>query len=192
MNLTLRKLQIQLINVPIAVVLMLGVALLWPIMFLIYVLSEEDSVFFKHERVGLNKKIISVYKYRTILTKSKSNTPILALSKLFLKFIRAIHLDEFPQCINIICGDMNVVGPRPYVVEECRVSELNIPDFKYRHSVKPGITGYAQVRYDHNNTGDSSEVKFLLDKYYIEHQSLGLDVLILAKTIVQMIKLRGV
>tara|TARA_Y100001960_G_C14742521_1_gene863764 strand:- start:43 stop:588 length:546 start_codon:yes stop_codon:yes gene_type:complete len=181
-----------LLNLPIAVLLMLGVVLLWPIMFLIYILSGEDSVFFKHERVGLNNKIISVYKFRTILTKSEGKTPILALSKLLFKFIRSVHLDEFPQCINIIRGDMNVVGPRPYVLEECRVSELNIPDFRYRHSIKPGITGYAQVRYDHNNTGDSSEVKFLLDRYYIEHQSLGLDVLILTKTIIQIIKLKGV
>ena len=188
----IRSFRAQILNIPISVVLMMVVILVYPLLFMTHFISDKDTVLFRHDRVGLNGKIISVYKFRTIISKTREWTVFSVFATHVFKFIRETHLDEFPQCVNVMRGEMNIVGPRPYIARECDISKSQIPDFEYRHSVKPGITGYAQVRYDHNNTGNSSQEKFILDKYYIQNQSLSLDLMILGKTMREVIKLRGI
>jgi len=142
----------------------------------------EDGlpIFFKQERLGKNKKIFTIYKIRTM----KNNAPQLgthAVSKSFLlkigNLIRKIKLDEFPQLINVIIGDINLVGPRPGLVSQemllCEREKKNI--FK----INPGITGLAQILgYDMSNPKKLSEV----DLIYMENQSKYVDLMILLGT----------
>ena len=142
----------------------------------------EDGlpVFFSQERFGKNKKIFTIYKIRSM----KNNSPQLgthAVSKNFLlkigKFIRKIKLDEFPQLINVVIGDINLVGPRPGLVnQEILLSER---DKNNIFNIKPGITGLAQILgYDMSNPKKLSEI----DLIYMKNKSKYIDLMILFGT----------
>ena len=157
--------------------------LMLPIMaFVSLLIFFEDGlpIFFKQERLGKNKKIFTIYKIRTM----KNDAPQLgthAVSKNFLlkigKFIRKIKLDEFPQLINVIIGDINLVGPRPgLVTQEILLSER---DKKNIFNIKPGVTGLAQILgYDMSNPKKLSEV----DLIYMKNKSKYVDLMILLGT----------
>tara|TARA_B100000035_G_scaffold294083_1_gene284052 strand:+ start:908 stop:1504 length:597 start_codon:yes stop_codon:yes gene_type:complete len=142
----------------------------------------EDGlpIFFKQERLGKNKKIFTIYKIRTM----KNNAPQLgthAVSKSFLlkigNLIRKIKLDEFPQLINVIIGDINLVGPRPGLVSQEML--LYERERKNIFKINPGITGLAQILgYDMSNPKKLSEV----DLIYMENQSKYVDLMILLGT----------
>ena len=157
--------------------------LMLPIMvFASLLIFVEDGlpIFFRQERLGKNKKIFTIYKIRTM----KNDAPQLgthAVSKNFLlkigKFIRKIKLDEFPQLINVIIGDINLVGPRPgLVTQEILSSER---DKKNIFNIKPGITGLAQILgYDMSNPKKLSEI----DMIYMKKKSKYVDFMILLGT----------
>lgn len=157
--------------------------LMLPIMlFASLLIFVEDGlpIFFRQERLGKNKKIFTIYKIRTM----KNDTPQLgthAVSKNFLltigKFVRKIKLDEFPQLINVIIGDINLVGPRPgLVTQEILSSERNKKNI---FKIKPGITGLAQILgYDMSNPKKLSEV----DLIYVKNKSKYVDLMILLGT----------
>ena len=157
--------------------------LMLPIMlFASLLIFVEDGlpIFFRQERLGKNKKIFTIYKIRTM----KNDTPQLgthAVSKNFLltigKFVRKIKLDEFPQLINVIIGDINLVGPRPgLVTQEILSSER---DKKNIFNMKPGITGLAQILgYDMSNPKKLSEI----DMIYMKKKSKYVDFMILLGT----------
>jgi len=157
--------------------------LMFPIMvFASLLIFVEDGlpIFFRQERLGKNKKIFTIYKIRTM----KNDAPQLgshAVSKNFLlkigKFIRKIKLDEFPQLINVIIGDINLVGPRPgLVTQEILSSER---DKKNIFNIKPGITGLAQILgYDMSNPKKLSEI----DMIYMKKKSKYVDFMILLGT----------
>jgi len=157
--------------------------LMLPIMvFASLLIFVEDGlpIFFRQERLGKNKKIFTIYKIRTM----KNDAPQLgshAVSKNFLlkigKFIRKIKLDEFPQLINVIIGDINLVGPRPgLVTQEILSSER---DKKNIFNMKPGITGLAQILgYDMSNPKKLSEI----DMIYMKKKSKYVDFMILLGT----------
>jgi lipopolysaccharide/colanic/teichoic acid biosynthesis glycosyltransferase len=107
------------------------------------------------------------------------------------KFLRRTRLDELPQFINVLRGQMSLVGPRPerpFFVE--KLSQA-IPFYRTRTIIKPGVTGWAQVKYGYGNTVEDSLVKLQYDLYYIRHQSILLDVLIMLRTIGKMLKFSG-
>ena len=108
------------------------------------------------------------------------------------RFMRATHLDELPQVINILYGEMSLIGPRPERKEFVTTLETMIPLYRCRLSVKPGLTGWAQVKYRYGNTEHDALVKLQYDLYYIKHQSLILDILILFKTVIEIVSCRGV
>lgn len=157
--------------------------LMLPIMvFASLLIFVEDGlpIFFRQKRLGKNKKIFTIYKIRTM----KNDAPQLgthAVSKNFLlkigKFIRKIKLDEFPQLINVIIGDINLVGPRPgLVTQEILSSER---DKKNIFNIKPGITGLAQILgYDMSNPKKLSEI----DMIYMKKKSKYVDFMILLGT----------
>ena len=157
--------------------------LMLPIMvFASLLIFVEDGlpIFFRQERLGKNKKIFTIYKIRTM----KNDAPQLgthAVSKNFLlkigKFIRKIKLDEFPQLINVVIGDINLVGPRPgLVTQEILSSER---DKKNIFNIKPGVTGLAQILgYDMSNPKKLSEV----DLIYMKNKSKYVDLIILLGT----------
>ena len=105
--------------------------------------------------------------------------------------LRKTRLDEFPQFWNILRGDINLIGPRPerqYFVDEL---SKQIPFFKLRNAVKPGLTGWAQVKHHYASDFDDTLIKLQYDLYYIKHRSLLLDFMIIFKTIAVMVKFKG-
>ncbi len=107
------------------------------------------------------------------------------------RYLRATHLDELPQALNILRGEMSLIGPRPE--REEYVSELGKANWFYRCrlKVKPGLTGWAQVNYGYGNTSQDELVKLQYDLYYIKHRSFMLDICIILKTIVEVVLCHG-
>ena len=144
-----------------------------------------SPIFFRQARVGLNGEIFEMIKFRTMKDAYDTNgEPLPDSERLtsFGQFLRKTSLDELPELINVLKGDMSLVGPRPLLVEYL---PLYSEEQMRRHNVRPGITGYAQVN-GRNNI--SWAKKFELDIYYVNHFSLYLDIKILWQTVVKVIK----
>jgi lipopolysaccharide/colanic/teichoic acid biosynthesis glycosyltransferase len=158
--------------------------LLWPIMRL----QTGGSLFFSQARIGRYGRLFSIRKLRTLPVTSSGEldwqarkvanhpTPLCAR-------VRAIGLDEVPQLLNVLRGDMSLVGPRPYVPEEVDEFQRQIPFFRSRALVPPGLTGWAQINYGYGLSLDDEVEKLQHDLFYIGHQSTYLDLLILARTV---------
>lgn len=149
-----------------------------PVILLIAVLLilQNRPVFFRHMRPGLNGKPFRVYKF-TSLIDGNPNTPFR-----FGRFLRSTSLDELPQLINVIKGEMSIIGPRPLLMEY--LSDYSEEQGR-RHCVKPGITGWAQV---HGRNILSLEEKIKLDLYYVDHLSPTLDMKVLFFTLKQLVR----
>ena len=107
------------------------------------------------------------------------------------KFLRMSRLDEIPQLWNVLKGDMSLVGPRPERPEFVRALLQEIPYYNLRHTVRPGITGWAQIRYKYGSSVEDAREKFRYDLFYIKNMSLGLDVLVFFQTIKVILLSRG-
>ncbi|HML24409.1 MAG TPA: sugar transferase, partial [Aggregatilinea sp.] len=107
------------------------------------------------------------------------------------KFLRKTRLDEVPQSVNVLRGEMSLIGPRPERPEFVATLSRTIPFYRTRHAAKPGITGWAQVSYHYGSSEEDALIKLQYDLYYIRHQSLALDVLILLRTAGKMLSLQG-
>lgn len=151
-------------------------------------LESEGPMFFVQNRVGKGNKDFKVYKLRSMTKDSeKAGAQFAKANDMRVtrvgKFIRKTRLDEFPQFINILKGDMSLIGPRPEQRTFVDQFEQEIPFYTYRHVVRPGITGWAQVEHGYAADADDTLVKIEHDFYYIKHFSLWLDLLIVAKTV---------
>lgn len=145
---------------------------------------DGGTVFYKQQRLTQNGRIFMIYKFRSMCMDSEKNGAQLARkgdSRItpIGRLLRATHLDELPQLINIIKGDMSIVGPRPERPEIAEQYREIIPEFDFRLQVKAGLTGYAQVFGKYNTTPYD---KLKLDLYYIQHQSFLLDLELVLKT----------
>lgn len=148
-------------------------------------LTSPGPVIFKQERVGLNKELFTMYKFRSMVVNDQSNTAWSTnedpRKTKFGAFIRKFSIDELPQLYNVLKGDMSLVGPRPelpYFVENFQKS---VPLYMVKHQVKPGITGLAQVKGYRGDTSIPKRIEW--DVYYIENWSLFLDIKILFMTV---------
>jgi sugar transferase (PEP-CTERM system associated) len=175
-----------------SVVAFIGLVLVLPVMALVALavkLSSKGPVLFQQERVGKDGKIFKLFKFRSMRTDAEATsgavwtvdndprvTPIGAV-------IRRYHLDEWPQLWNVLRGDMNIVGPRPERPEFMQLLEAQVPYYAHRHIVRPGVTGWAQVRYNYGSTVDEQCEKLRHDLYYIKNLSPSLDFLILFETV---------
>lgn len=161
--------------------LVLSVALLW--------FANKGSIWFRQERPGKNGKIFRVLKFKTMTDERDAQGNLLPDDKRLTaigKFVRKTSLDELPQMINVLKGDMSIVGPRPLLVEYL---PLYNQQQRRRHEVKPGITGWAQV--NGRNALDWPE-RFACDVWYVDHISFALDIKILFLTVVKVFKAEGV
>jgi len=169
-----------------------GLIILSPILLIVATIIKLDSkgpIFLKQERVGENEKKFIVYKFRTMVNNAEKDTgPVWAQCKdkrvtRIGKILRKTRFDEIPQMINVLKGEMSFVGPRPE--REFFINELKkqIPYYSNRHSVKPGITGWAQVRYAYGSSVEDAIEKLRYELYYIKNMSLFLDILIVIETI---------
>lgn len=169
-----------------------ALVVLSPVMLMVAVLVRMRlgaPVLFRQQRPGQYSRPFTIYKFRTMTDERDSQGNLLSDADRrtrFGRFLRATSLDELPELYNILLGDMSLVGPRPLLMEYL---SLYTPDQMRRHEVKPGITGWAQV----NGRNDISwEEKFALDVWYVENQSLGLDINILWRTIIKVLKREGI
>lgn len=152
-------------------------------------LESEGPVFYKQERMGMNGKIFKIIKFRTMINDAEKYTgPVWStkddprITKVG-KFLRKVRLDEIPQAINILKGDMSFVGPRPerpFFVEKL---SKEIPLYKRRLKVRPGLTGWAQVKHKYDESIEDVKIKLRYDLFYIENMSLRLDFKIILRTI---------
>jgi sugar transferase (PEP-CTERM system associated) len=168
----------------------------FPFVVLLVRLSSPGPIFFRQVRVGLGGRNFTVYKFRTMRTDAevdgakwatKDDPRVTRLGK----FMRKVRLDEVPQLWNVLRGDMGFVGPRPERPEFVPVLAEKIPYFDLRHMIRPGLTGWAQVRFGYGSTMEQNREKLEYDLYYIKHMGLGLDLLIMFETIKTILRRQG-
>lgn len=148
-----------------------------------------SPVLFAQERLGYQNQVFTIYKFRTMRDARDPSGALLSDAErltAFGRFLRASSLDELPELINVLQGTMSLVGPRPLLVE---YRERYTEEQARRHTVRPGITGWAQVS---GRNALSWEEKFRLDCWYVDHRSLALDVYILAKTVLAVLRREGI
>ena len=158
----------------LVIIIFIPVHIVIGLILVLYLLNRESPMFFKQQRSGLNGRLFSIYKFRTL--NSDSETTKLG------RVLRLWSLDELPQIWNIVRGDMSFVGPRPLLPEYFNKYS---PEQKQRLLVKPGITGLAQVN---GRNALSWDKKFYYDLQYIRNSSLWLDVSIILKTVIFCVK----
>jgi sugar transferase (PEP-CTERM system associated) len=159
-------------------------------------LSSKGPIFFRQARVGMGGRIFHVVKFRTMFTNAEAggakwatkNDP--RITKLGM-FLRKTRIDEIPQLWNVLRGDMGFVGPRPERPEFTAWLSEELPFYYLRTLIRPGLTGWAQVRYSYGATLAETKEKLEYDLYYIKHMSLGLDLLIMFETIKTILRRRG-
>ncbi len=180
------------------VVSVIGLILLAPFLPLIALAIKLDSpgpVFYRPERLGLGGKPFRLWKLRTMVANAdrKGDPTFTAMSDSRITrvgwFLRGAHIDELPQFLNILLGEMSLVGPRPerYVPE----LEAKIPFYRMRLAVKPGTAGWALVKQGYAEGAEGTLVKLQYDLYYIKYQSIYLDLVIVIRTAVDMLFRRG-
>jgi len=171
---------------------LLGFIILFPVFLTITIFlffNNEGKPFFLQKRPGKNEVIFSIIKFKSMNDKKDKDGNLLPFEERITKvgaFIRKYSLDEIPQLINVIKGDMSLVGPRPLLIEYLPLYNENQ---KKRHNVKPGVTGWAQVNGRNTISWDK---KFELDLYYVNNLSFLLDIQIILLTLKRVIKKEGV
>jgi lipopolysaccharide/colanic/teichoic acid biosynthesis glycosyltransferase len=171
---------------------LIGLILLSPVFVLVTVflfIANQGKPFFFQLRPGKNGKVFKIIKFKTMNDKKDKEGKLLSDSKRLTKvgsFVRKTSLDEIPQLLNVVKGDMSIVGPRPLLTDYLHLYS----DFQNRrHEVSPGITGWAQVN---GRNAISWDKKFEYDVWYVDHISFVLDFKILCKTIIKVVKSDGI
>ncbi len=169
---------------------------LFPLILIGNLIGNRGKIFYTQKRVGKNGEVFEILKFRTMIKNAESNGAVFTTVKdkritAFGKFLRKTRIDEFPQFVNILKGEMGVIGPRPErPVFVNKIAEV-MPFYETRHVIKPGLTGWAQVNYAYGETINDSLIKLQYDLYYIKHRSLFLDVNIIIKTLSTVLFYRG-
>lgn len=175
--------------------LLIGVLML-PFILIGNLIANRGPLFYIQERVGKNGKVFKIMKLRSMIVNAESDGAKWADKNdvritTFGMFLRRSRLDEIPQFINVLKGEMSIIGPRPerpfFVNELSRI----IPFYETRHIVKPGLTGWAQVKTRYGSSVDDSLMKLQYDLYYIKHRSMFLDLNIVVKTLSTILYYRG-
>lgn len=187
----------RVLDVCLALIGLLPLVLLMPVIFLGIKFSSRGPIFFAQKRTGVNGRSFTCYKIRSMhvfYDAPSHKKPALTQKKdirifKFGSWLRKSNLDELPQLWNVLKGDMSLVGPRPYMEDECSYWNNKFDDFYYRYAVKPGISGLAQVKGLRGGTFDENHMRARLnwDLIYVEKQSFWLDLKIIGGTVLQML-----
>ena len=170
----------------------LGLVVVGPLLLMLALLVKVNlgsPVLFRQSRSGQGGRLFELFKFRTMTSQRGANGALLPDAQRqtrFGRFLRATSLDELPELINVLKGDMSLVGPRPLLVEYL---PLYSREQARRHEVRPGITGWAQVN---GRNAISWEEKFKLDVWYVDNRSFGLDLRILWMTVAKVFKREGI
>ena len=167
-----------------------------PLTVLAIKINGKGPIFYRQSRVGLRNKSFALFKFRTMVCDAENNGPMFAqindkrVTKIGL-VLRKLRLDELPQFVNIIKGEMSLVGPRPERRTWIEIFETEIPFHKERSLVKPGLTGWAQVNWQYSSSIETMKTRLQYDLYYIKNRSFLLDLVIIFKTIKIVLAGRG-
>lgn len=176
---------------------LIAFGVLLPFIALAIRLDSRGPIFYSQARVGQGGRVFTVRKLRTMVTDAEQAGRAVWASKndpritRVGKFLRKTHLDELPQLWNILRGEMSVAGPRPERPEFVAQLEKQIPFYRLRHSVKPGMAGWALIKAGYVDNLESARLRVEYDLYYIKHQSIWLDFWILFQTVGQVLMFRG-
>ncbi|MEW6375903.1 MAG: TIGR03013 family XrtA/PEP-CTERM system glycosyltransferase [Thermodesulfobacteriota bacterium] len=170
---------------------LMGLALFAPVSLIIAIAIKLDSkgpILYRQERVGEDGKIFHLLKFRSMQADAEKNGPVWAKANdqritRIGRIIRKLRLDEIPQMVNVLKGDMSFIGPRPERSFFVDILKKEIPFYSERHVIKPGITGWAQIRYRYGASKEDALEKLKYDLYYIKHMSLLFDLMIIFDTV---------
>jgi exopolysaccharide biosynthesis polyprenyl glycosylphosphotransferase len=184
-------------DVALALLGLVVLALLMPIVAVGNALTSPGPLFYRQQRVGRRGQPFVLFKMRTMVADAESAsgaawaaegdpriTPV-------GRWLRRTHLDELPQVINVLRRDMSIVGPRPERPQFVGEITNLLPVYRARHSVRPGLTGWAQIRYPYGQSVEDARRKLEYDLYYIKHAGFALDILIILRTIPTLLRLNG-
>jgi len=170
---------------------------LLPVLALIIRLDSKGGIFYTQTRVGLYGRTFRIIKLRSMVTDAEKFTGAVFAEQndprvtRVGRFMRKTRLDELPQLWNVLRGDMSLIGPRPERPEHVQRLQESIPFYRTRHTIAPGLTGWAQVRYQYGADDHDALIKLQYDLYYIRHRSLLLDINILLRTVGRVLKMGG-
>jgi exopolysaccharide biosynthesis polyprenyl glycosylphosphotransferase len=192
--------QVQLQSIYSTVIALVGTVIALPLMAitaLLVRLTSPGPVLFRQKRVGLRDQTFTLFKFRSMYADAEARTGAVWAKKddprvtPVGRWLRLLRLDELPQLFNVLRGEMSIVGPRPERPEFVKTLSEQIPYYRQRHCVKPGITGWAQVSYKYANSMEDVAMKLEYDLYYIKNMSVGLDAYIIFHTMKTMLLFRG-
>jgi exopolysaccharide biosynthesis polyprenyl glycosylphosphotransferase len=178
----------------------IGLILALPLMILVAIavkVTSRGPILYRQQRVGQHGRVFSVYKFRSMGEDAEKETGAVWAVKNDKRitpvgrFIRQTRLDEIPQLWNVLRGQMSLVGPRPERPEFVADLTRQIPFYGQRHTVRPGLTGWAQVRYTYGASLEDALEKLQYDLFYIKNMSVALDLFIIAKTIKTVLMREG-
>ncbi len=179
----------------LSILLLVLLAPLYLLIALLIKLESPGPILFRQNRVGRQGKIFTLYKFRS-MRQEQAQEPVFTTKNdprvtRIGKIMRRIRLDEIPQLINILKGDMNMVGPRPEQPEFVEKLRVLLPYYDLRHTIRPGLTGWAQVRYQYGESFEDSHQKLHYDLYYVKNRSWFLDFQIILLTIWSVLLCKG-
>ncbi|MFP4331306.1 MAG: sugar transferase [Spirochaetaceae bacterium] len=186
----------RLLDLLVALVILPPILLLCLITAVLVKLTSKGPAIYSQVRVGRNERDFTIYKFRSMVVDAEKhgaqwageNDPRITP---FGRFMRKTHLDELPQIVNVLRGDMSFIGPRPERPEFVHELSRNIPHYHLRHLVKPGLTGWAQVKYRYGSSEEDAATKLMYDLYYVKNVSFVLDFKIALKTILIILSKGG-
>lgn len=187
---------IRIFDIVISIVGLFFLILILPLVLIGNIIGNRGPLFFYQNRVGKNGVLFNIIKLRTMITNAEKNGAEWAQKNdrritRFGKFLRITRLDEVPQFLNILKGEMALIGPRPERPEFVKDLEKQLPFYSIRHVIKPGLTGWAQVRHPYASTVEDQEIKMRYDLYYIKERSAFMDFKIIVNTISTVLFFRG-
>lgn len=179
----------RIFDIVVSAVALIGIALLLP--FIAYKIKKESkgSIFFRQQRTGKNGKTFWCYKFRSMYINNEADLKQATMGDPrtfpFGSYMRRHNIDELPQFWNVLIGDMSIVGPRPHMLYHTKIYSQQIDNYMLRHTIKPGITGWAQITGYCGETKDTADMEERVkrDLWYIEHWTLRFDIQIIRTTI---------
>jgi lipopolysaccharide/colanic/teichoic acid biosynthesis glycosyltransferase len=186
----------RLADVLVAVVAFVPFAVVIPVVLLCDLAANRGPLFYLQDRVGKNGETFRILKFRTMRPEGHAlanewTTEDDPRITPFGRVLRKTHIDELPQLLNVLRGDLSIVGPRPEQPQYVRELVGKIPFYDLRHRVRPGLTGWAQVKYGYAGSEGDALQKLQYEFFYLRHQSLSLDVRVLGRTIRSVVGRRG-